>query len=174
MGRLLLAAFSGAVFACFLLISSVEAQMPPGMAPAESSLEGGGGDGIVTPPDVQGAALDVGKQRDPFWPVGYVPKKIVKIKNNVVGRPSVVAESTPEPARGPLWEEARKKVDIKGISIIHDKHTSTPKYIAMVAGKLVETGDLVTVRYEGHIYRWRVVGITAEGVSLQKLDARGE
>jgi hypothetical protein len=80
----------------------------------------------------------------------------------------------PEPVRLPVWDEARKKLDIRGISLIHDKNSKTPKYLAMIAGKLVEIGDTIAVKYDERMYRWRVVGISDEGVSLQKMDVRGE
>ena len=73
-----------------------------------------------------------------------------------------------------MWEEARKKVDIRGISLIHEKNSGAPKFLALVSGKLVETGNVVSVKYLGRLYRWRVVDISEEGVSLQKLDVRGE
>ena len=122
----------------------------------------------------QGGAPDGIKQRDPFWPVGYIPK-IVKINQaSKVGKSSMVVAFTPEQARALLWDEARKKVDIKGISLIHDKISGSPKYLALVAGKLVEEGNVISVKYDGRLYRWKVAGISEEGVSLQKLDARGE
>jgi hypothetical protein len=154
------------------MISRTDAQMPPGMpfgmmpavsAPGEGAPEGPGE-----------ALVDVSKQRDPFWPVGYVPKKVLKPRDKGFIKTTSTPESVPEPVRIPLWDEARKKLDIRGMSLIHDKNSKTPKYIAMVAGKLVETGDVVIVRHEERVYRWRVVDISEEGVSLQKLDVRGE
>jgi len=152
--------------------------MLPVVSPVSSPavpLEGGGGQtGVVAPLGNPVDALDVTQPRDPFWPVGYVPKRIPKIKKQGLGKPSTFVETTPEPVRAPLWEEARKKLDIRGISLIHDKNSTLLKYLAMVAGKLVETGDVVAVRYDERVYRWRVVGISEEGVSLQKMDVRGD
>lgn len=108
--------------------------------------------------------------RDPFWPVGYVPRKPVK--------PAQVDSSAaklviPESARLPVWEEARKLLDIKGISLIgRDRNSGQSKYLAMVTGKFVEEGDTVSVAFEGFVYRWKVTGISEEGVSLRKIDAR--
>lgn len=168
--------------ACLMLISGANAQMPPmipgmppGFSPAASSPEEGAGvAGVVAAPDAQGDTAEVATKRDPFWPVGYAPKRQKKTKEGGTGKPSMTVESTPDPVRVPLWDEARKKVDIRGISLIHDKNSKTPKYLAMVAGKLVEVGNVVTVKYEDRVYRWRVVGISEEGVSLRNLDVRSE
>ncbi|MEI8140325.1 MAG: hypothetical protein WCI03_10715 [bacterium] len=155
-------AMSGVVLAFLLSFSRANAQTP--------AIKGG----MIVPSDMQEGELDVAKQRDPFLPVGYVPKKVKIIKKLESGKLSSAVSPTPEQARVLLWDEARRKVDIRGISLIHDKNSGTPKYLAMVAGKLVEIGDAVSAKYEGQIYRWRVVGISEEGVSLQKLDVRGE
>lgn len=115
--------------------------------------------------------------RDPFWPVGYTPKVIRKAgEPKPGGAPSTspVAE-IPEHARVPQWDEARRKLDIRGISLIgRDKLSGQPKFLAMVAGRLVEEGDVVNVTYEDRVYRWKIVGIGKGGVSFQKLDVRQE
>jgi hypothetical protein len=137
---------------------------------AEEGAVAGGG----ALPETTGDSLDGAKPRDPFWPVGYVPKKVQKPTGKNPGKVSLTDQSTPEPTRAPLWEEARKKVDIRGISLIHEKNSGDQKFFALVSGKLVETGNVVSVKYLGRLYRWRVVDISEEGVSLQKLDVRGE
>ena len=110
--------------------------------------------------------------RDPFWPVGYVPRKPVRTP------PAVASQNNakvliPEASRQPMWEEARKLLDIRGISLIgHDKQSGHSKYLAMVGGKFVEDGDIVSVILDGLVYRWKVAGISEDGVSLRKIDAR--
>lgn len=180
-------ALSGMVLLGLWLGSSVGAQMLPlpvipempaasaGILPAPGAKDGPesgafSADGALEIPDVA-------RQRDPFWPVGYVPRKrVVKAPAGAGGAPkgASAVEATPEPVRMPAWDEARKQLDIRGISLIHEKHSRTPKYLAMVGGKLVEEGNVVAVKYDDRVYRWRVVGIATEGVSLQKLDVRGE
>ncbi len=135
-----------------------------------ASVEGG----VSVPADNQDGGIDVPKQRDPFLPIGYVPKKVKTIKKIEGEKLSPAVNPTPEQARVLLWDEARRRVDIRGISLMHDKNSGAPRYFAMVAGKLVEIGDAVSAKYEGQVYRWRVVGISEEGVSLQKLDVRGD
>ncbi len=163
---------------CLLRLPVAEAQLPPvppGQVPELSPAVPAEAGAVVVSRDGTGdATLDASSPRDPFWPVGYAPKKIQKIKEKVPGKVSIAVESTPEPVRAPMWEEAGKKLDIRGISLIHDKNSKIPKYLAMVAGKLVEAGDVVSVRYDERVYRWRVVAIGEEGVSLQKMDVRGD
>jgi hypothetical protein len=128
----------------------------------------GAGEGAIAPDE------DRPQGRDPFWPVGYVPKKVVK--------PLVVpttSEKTkamiPDSARLPLWDEARKALDIRGISMIgHDKGTGQPRYLAMITGRLIEAGDTVSASFENRVYRWKVVEIDKTGVMLQKLDVRAD
>jgi len=162
----------------FFLIAAGEAQVPvmSPEPPLGMTLPVGQGAEVTLPADgLQGAGgLDTPKQRDPFWPVGYVPKKEPKIKEKGTGKTSIPVVASPESTRNPAWDEARRKMDIRGISLIHDKNSKTLKYLAMVAGKLVEAGDVVTVKYDGYVYRWRVAGISEEGVSLRKLDVRGD
>jgi hypothetical protein len=43
-----------------------------------------------------------------------------------------------------------------------------------MAGKLIEEGNIVSIAYEGQVYRWRAVSVTATGVQLVKLDVREE
>lgn len=118
----------------------------------------------------EGMAREPVQVRDPFWPVGYVPRKPVRPVPAEAAAAKVVI---PESARLPMWEEARKLLDIKGISLIgRDRHSGHPKYLAMVTGKFVEEGDTVSVSFEGLVYRWKVTGISEDGVSLRKIDAR--
>ena len=155
------------------ILFRADAQMPP-MPPLSPPEEGGAQVGVVAVPEGEGELRDAAKQRDPFWPVGYTPKKVVKPREKGPGNPVPTLAPVLELVRLPVWDEARKKLDIRGISLIHNKNSKTPKYLALVAGKLVEAGDSVVVKHDGRMYRWRVVSISDEGVSLQKMDVRGE
>lgn len=148
---------------------------PVGMPPAVGT-ETGAEAGVAAPAEGTVAGSVVNRRRDPFWPVGYVPKKRVTQPQGGGGmqKGSAVVEVAPEPVRLPAWDEARKRLDIRGISLIHEKNSRTPKYLAMIAGKLFETGNMVSVKYDDRLYRWRVKDITTEGVSLQKVDVRDE
>ena len=123
------------------------------------------------------AVVTVARVRDPFWPVGYTPKVVSKSVESKAGETSAqaIAAVLLERARTPQWDEARRKLDIRGISLIgRDKASGQPKFLAMVAGRLVEEGNVVNVTYEDRVYRWKIVGIGKGGVSFQKLDVRQE
>ncbi|MEI6169095.1 MAG: hypothetical protein WCS52_18090 [bacterium] len=166
MNRLSFVVLCGLIMGWLLLI-------PRGDAQATTAEEGAVAGGVALP-ETTGDSLDGAKPRDPFWPVGYAPKKVQKTTGKNPGKTSLTEPSAPESMRVPLWEEARKKVDIRGISLVHDKDSGAPKFLALVSGRVVETGNVVSVKYLGRLYRWRVVGISEEGVSFQKLDVRGE
>jgi hypothetical protein len=113
---------------------------------------------------------DLSRKRDPFWPVSYVPRKAITAPRNDSNGLAVQ-----EKARQTNWEAARKAMDIRGVSFIgRDKQSNAPKYIAMVGGKLTEEGDLVSVPFDGQLYRWKVTSINAAGISLVKMDVRPE
>ncbi len=159
MRRLPVKAFYGTVMMCLLWNLGADAQ-----APSMSSE-------LSIPNEAE--VVDASKPRDPFWPVGYVPK-IVQPPKVKAGTTSIAGEPDLEPVKGPLWDEARKKVDIRGISLIRDKESNLPKYLAMISGKIFETGDVVMVKYIDHVYRWKIASINDDGVALQKLDVRSE
>ena len=117
------------------VVSSGHAQAPfpppapfPGMAPRPDMAEAF--------PVAAGAAEveDTSRRRDPFWPVGYVPKVVRKVESPK-GNPASPAGSVREPSRAPQWEEARKKLDVRGVSLIgHEKESGQPRFVAMVTG----------------------------------------
>ena len=116
-------------------------------------------------------------RRDPFWPVGFVPVSSERTPARVVSVPGIpVAGATePETIRQPEWEQARQHLNLRGLSSAgRDKITGKPHYVAVMAGRIAEEGDIVSVVYEGRVYRWKVVAIGANGVSLVKLDVRTE
>ncbi|MEI6563273.1 MAG: hypothetical protein WCO42_03075 [bacterium] len=151
------------IFGLFVMCKA-EAQMP--------ALPEGGGQMAVPSTDDQSGLAVTPSQRDPFWPVGYAPKPVVRKPEMSPEKRS--GETPPDIPRGPLWDEARKKLDIRGISLIHDKMTGKSRYLAMVSRKLIEEGNVISIKYDNLVYRWKVVGINEEGLSLQKLDVRSD
>jgi hypothetical protein len=157
------------------------AQMPlPGgdamQAPVMAAeVQGSDGAGVAGPASIAGGAgVPIGVKRDPFWPVGYVPKVAAPdepvAKGGGVAKPSDLATA---PVAEPDWVGARRKLDVRGVSLIgRDKETGKPRYFAVVAGKLVEPGNVVAVTHEDRVYRWKVVDIRPEGVSLSKLEVK--
>jgi hypothetical protein len=105
------------------------------------------------------------ERRDPFWPVGYVPRR---------KQPATVAERPVEqPPPASAWEEARKHLDFRGSTRIgQERNSAAEKYLAIVNGKVVEAGDIVSTLYEGRLYRWRIEAIGPHGITLAKLDVR--
>ena len=93
--------------------------------------------------------------RDPFWPVGFSPVPVSE--KQVSERVSRIRELTQWP-----------KLELRGIT-----RTGKGEYIAILNGiGLVEPGDIISMRRDGLIYRWRVNDITAAGISRTRLDVR--
>lgn len=173
--------FHGGVIALALALESraQERPLPPLPVPSMPVPEIAGGEQavpVVTERHAVGpveGAVRPDAVRDPFWPVGYVPK-VVAVKKAV---PETTGAVSPLPktilTRLPQWDEAQKQLDIRGISLIgRDKATNKPKYLAVVTGRLVEAGQVVSVTYEGMVYRWKVVGIDESGISFQKIEVQ--
>lgn len=102
--------------------------------------------------------------RDPFWPVGYFPRP----KTETPATNVVIYTPTPavEPPVVTDWEGARRQLTIRGFSHIGDK------YQAVINDRVVEEGDIVSVRLAGRLYRWKVVAIGPDRVKLDKLEVR--
>ena len=100
-------------------------------------------------------------KRDPFWPVGYVPK-IIK---------SVAPKGTSEQGVAKVdnsWNEAMKKVEINGVS-----SRANNAYCAVINGQVKSVGDTVTINHGGTIYTWAVDGIEPpSSVKLRRVSAR--
>lgn len=96
--------------------------------------------------------------RDPFWPIGYKPK---------APEPKVKADDK----TGPEIIEQRIKwpnLKLKGITKALDG-----SYIAILEGiGIVEAGDVIRMRQNNLIYRWKINAITEKGVSHTQLDVR--
>ena len=100
-------------------------------------------------------------KRDPFWPVGYAPKKIK----------SVIPSENPKQSSVKVdnsWNEAMKKVVINGVSSRADN-----AYIAVINGQIKSIGDTITINHGGTIYTWAVDGVEPPGsVKLRRVSAR--
>jgi len=163
----------------FLPEPAEETPPPPSIATPVTPLDGmttqmPGPEGLNP---AAGIAPNLTSNRDPFWPVRYVPRK-----------PVITASLSRTPGTGdgpnaagsgklspPDWDAARKFLDIQGVSLIgRDKQSNAPKYLAMIGGKLVEAGDTVSILFNDRTYRWKITGISATGISLIKTDVRPE
>ncbi len=100
-------------------------------------------------------------KRDPFWPVGYVPKNIKSVipKENPKQSAAIVENS---------WNEAMKKVVINGVS-----SRSENASFAVINGQVKSIGDTVTINHGGTIYTWAVDEIEPpDSVKLRRVSAR--
>lgn len=94
--------------------------------------------------------------RDPFWPVGYRPVRVINIATN---QPQ--AELTGEPD----WEMAKKKVVVQGVSSRADN-----VFYAVINGEVKSEGDTVSVTLGNMTYRWRIESISPpNNVKMAKL-----
>jgi len=86
-------------------------------------------------------------KRDPFWPVGFVSKKLRKI-----------SDPKKEGPKGPIdWDGAMNNVKINGVS-----KKGTESFV-MINTDTKKIGDTVSVDYKGHRYEWIVESITSAG-----------
>ena len=93
--------------------------------------------------------------RDPFWPVGFRP--IPKSEEERDAQADRIQELTRWP-----------KLILRGIT-----RTGQNEYIAILEGVgLVEGGDIISMRKDGLIYRWRINEISEKGISRTRLDVR--
>jgi len=95
----------------------------------------------------KGTSSEVGTlKRDPFWPVGFVPKN---------KRPQKVIVGNVD------WKKAMNNVKINAVS---NKGTEA---IAIINGLRKTVGDTVSVNYKGHRYEWIVESITTTKNSVK-------
>lgn len=100
-------------------------------------------------------------KRDPFWPVGYMPKNMQSISPEK--HTSAVTEGAVS-----NWSSAMKKVVINGVSSRSDN-----EYYAVINGEVKSVGDTVSIRQGGMVYTWAVDGIEPPGsVKLRRLSTR--
>ncbi|QBG49186.1 hypothetical protein EGM51_17945 [Verrucomicrobia bacterium S94] len=99
-------------------------------------------------------------ERDPFWPVGYVPERLVKATE----KQKAPVKKVPTGKKD--WSGAMKKVAINGVSSRNDQ------YFAIVNGELKRTGDTFSVEHDGTTYTWAVASIRPPGsVRLRRVSA---
>lgn len=93
--------------------------------------------------------------RDPFWPVGYVPRP----KEDPAEQDIEVI---------PRYVERWPKLVLRGI-ILQGKE----KYMAVLDGVgIVETGEVVAIERGGLVYRWQIDKINRTEISYTRLAAR--
>lgn len=123
------------------------------VASAFSQPAGNPAEGVGEQPQAEQDTLTL---RDPFWPIGWHPPNFDRNR-----RPD-------DDISGHLrWEEALRLLKITGLSRKPDG-----TYLAVLKGAgVVEKGDLVSVRHNLLVYRWRIADITSEGIMPERIDA---
>jgi len=103
----------------------------------------------------------VAVQRDPFWPVGFTPERLVKKKPE---EQSKMLESI-----GKIdWNKAMKQVAIQGVS-----SRAGDEFFAVVNGEIKGPGETVSVQVDGVGYTWMIDGISPpSSVKLRRVSAQ--
>lgn len=101
-------------------------------------------------------------ERDPFWPIDYVPPSET---------PEVTETPTPEVPVGPTEEELRKQLEQKIKEALDRKATvrARGKLSALVGSQLVSEGDILTEVIEGQTFRLRVKILTEDNIVLEPI-----
>lgn len=159
---------------CAGLASSVHGQedAPPAPAASTNAVES-------VPQEGEAETTEV---RDPFWPVGYVPKA-KPVAARLTPAPVIDASTgdlapvvAPAAPKGTAWEAARKQLHYQGISRFVEKipgrKTGKVKYQAFINGKLVEEGQVVEAVLDDFVYRFKVTSITSKSINFSRLDTR--
>jgi hypothetical protein len=107
-------------------------------------------------------------ERDPFWPIGYVPQSTVQtnsvapvVTNTVVAMPTRIEELTPE-----RMKALKSRINVGGIMKQGAKH-----YV-LVNNQMVTVGDTIQIPFEGTAYRFIVRSLNDQDVTLEPLETQ--
>lgn len=101
---------------------------------------------------------DSQSKRDPFWPVGYEPRKG---ERSAALTPAVSSTES-------SWNEAMKKVVINGVS-----SSANNEYFAVINGAIKSIGDTVSVKHGSATYTWVIDTIEPPAsVKLRRVSVR--
>lgn len=110
--------------------------------------------------------------RDPFWPIGYRPKTKepvavpVPTPTQLTRTPTPIVPAVPVVKREPHWPELRLSGIVKN---------AQGGYIAMVEPfGMVQLGQILELKRDGFVYRWKVSAITEKGATCSRLDAKAQ
>ena len=85
--------------------------------------------------------------RDPFWPIGFVPKRVVFEQE--AGEPVVQVEAETD------WSKAMKHIAIQGVS-----SRSGSEFFAIINGEVKAAGEKVAVVVDDVQYTWVIESIS--------------
>lgn len=86
--------------------------------------------------------------RDPFWPVGFQPKRAFTVTTNS-------AQVIMEPEVSSDWNKAMQEVVIQGVS-----SRAGNEFYAVINGEVKSTGDTVSVQVGTMTYTWMIENIS--------------
>ena len=107
---------------------------------------------------IDSAITSVSGQRDPFWPVGFVPERVmekgVSKKKTVTGNVD--------------WNKAMKQISIQGVS-----SRAGNEFFAIINGQIKTAGETVSVKVSNVLYTWAVDSIAPpSSVKLRRISAQ--
>lgn len=98
------------------------------------------------------------EQRDPFWPIGFVPKGAVQ-ENEI----KKLAHN-----KNTSWKEAMTQIAIQGVS-----SRAGNDFYAVINGQIKTVGETVSVSVSGTLYTWMVDSIAPpRSVKLRRVSAQ--
>jgi hypothetical protein len=149
-GFLVIALIATAVISTPYVSAQTADESASSSAPAAAAVSGGTTNPVIAIP------------RDPFWPLGYVPRPKVTPKDSN----STPDAATPvvEPEIEIRWPDLRLRGLVKN---------AQGAFLAIIDPfGLVEPGQILELEQGGLLYRWRVSTITGRGASCSRLDTR--
>ena len=98
------------------------------------------------------------EQRDPFWPVGFVPKGAVQENE----------KKKIEHDKNTNWERAMTQIAIQGVSSRGEND-----FYAVINGQIKAVGETISVTISGTLYTWMVDSIAPpRSVKLRRVSAQ--
>ncbi len=104
-------------------------------------------------------AIDlISGQRDPFWPVGFVPES--EIQKEV---------STQKKITGSVdWNKAMKQISIQGVS-----SRAGNEFFTIINGQIKRSGETISVKVSDVLYTWKIESIAPpRSVKLRRISAQ--
>lgn len=150
------------LFAC----AAAAADDPPAAVTNAAAARAAGTNAASALP-ADGTALPERPERNPFWPVGRDPTAVAALAAAATPGGPEPPPKPPVPAAD--WDGARKLVHIEGLS-----RSSSGKSVAIINGKVWQSGDSLSVDYNGRVYRWIIRSIGDKGVDLSRTESPPE
>lgn len=117
----------------------------------------------TTAPAQKDAKAPAKEIRDPFWPIGYWPSLAGSTNAAGIRQPIAGIKTNAAPQEILIsWPELK----VKGLTKQADG-----SYLAIVDGVgIVEAGQIVQIRRDGFIFKYKISEINKKGILQQKLD----